>query len=412
MAGNISGIGAALSALTAQGRFFRNTASNVANATTPGFATRETQFSSSSSGQGVTANTVSRPSASAPLLASENPFDLSLSGGGFLLTRDPGTPGGVALLRTGGFNLDANGALVDTQGRQLLGLATDASGTVTATNPDSLAALEPVRAGASTIAAPTGRIDLAANLPADAPVGQAEQISTTVVDSLGGEHLLRLDFQKTAANTFSLTASLTGGGGTVTAPAGSTTLGFDGAGRLASISGTGAPDSPASLSLTLDFTASGAEARTASLEFGSFGASSDLTQFSGGLQVGRLNADGATPAQLTGLDVDANGLVTATAANGSSVPVFQLATAQVSAPERLSDLGGAYGVTSESGSPVFGRPGSEGFGQVESGFLGLSSVDLATESTNLLIGRRAYQAATAVLRAADEIFDSTLDIKR
>ena len=48
-------------------------------------------------------------------------------------------------------------------------------------------------------------------------------------------------------------------------------------------------------------------------------------------------------------------------------------------------------MTEESQEPIDGFPGEDGLGEVYSGWLEASNVDIATEMTSLVLASRAYQ---------------------
>ena len=50
-----------------------------------------------------------------------------------------------------------------------------------------------------------------------------------------------------------------------------------------------------------------------------------------------------------------------------------------------------FQATAESQDPIDGFPGEDGMGEVLSGWLESSNVDIATEMTSLVLAARAYQ---------------------
>jgi flagellar basal-body rod protein FlgG len=59
--------------------------------------------------------------------------------------------------------------------------------------------------------------------------------------------------------------------------------------------------------------------------------------------------------------------------------------------------------TTASGSPITGTPGEEGFGQVASGTLEGSNVELVEEMVNLIIAQRGFEANSNSIKTADEM---------
>lgn len=113
---SIESIIPALSGLRVAERRLNQTANNLANVSTPGYVPRRLEQAEVASG-GVAINGSSQLGAG-PLVASEGPLDLAINGGGFFVLSDG--QGGELYSRAGNFQTDAQGRLVDAQGRQAL----------------------------------------------------------------------------------------------------------------------------------------------------------------------------------------------------------------------------------------------------------------------------------------------------
>lgn len=124
----------ALSRLMSQQRAMEVTASNLANATTPGYRTERMQFSdwlvrepagSEPSGGRMISYTQDRATwrveQAGPLTQTGNPLDLAITNPDAWLTVQ--TANGPRLTRAGHFSLSANGQIVDSDGNALLGQA-------------------------------------------------------------------------------------------------------------------------------------------------------------------------------------------------------------------------------------------------------------------------------------------------
>jgi flagellar hook protein FlgE len=72
--------------------------------------------------------------------------------------------------------------------------------------------------------------------------------------------------------------------------------------------------------------------------------------------------------------------------------------------------GNAYAANSESGVAALNEANLGGAGQVQSRALESSTVDLATEFTNLITTQRAYSASARVVTTASEMLDQLLQI--
>lgn len=145
----------ALSRLTAQERTMDVIATNIANAGTPGFRAERMMFSDwlQKAGGGQTiAYTQDRATyydtTPGPLTHTSNPLDLALGTEGYFTVA---TPQGPRLTRAGHFTIDANSAIADEQGNQLL----DTSGApIRLTGTDSKLTV----AADGTISSENGRI--------------------------------------------------------------------------------------------------------------------------------------------------------------------------------------------------------------------------------------------------------------
>lgn len=408
MVGIVSGLSSALSGIASNARFFRSTSNNLANSETTGFRAEKPRFETQST-NGTRFNGLVDGGTAAFLQATGVPGDLSAGGKGFLPTRDPASPNSLTLVKSAGFSADANGVLTDAASRQLLGFPTDSNGVVTSAT-QTPSDLVPVQLPTGPTSIATSRVDFAANLPANANVGDALQTSVTVVDSLGREQLLNATFTKTGANSFDATFALDPAAGAVTSPAGAVALNFDGAGRLAGIGGVGTPGGPASIALGLDFSASGGAAASVDFAVGEFGGGG-LTQLVAPFAVTGANADGATPSAVTGFSVDGQGVVRTTSQNGGSRALFKIPTASVPAASELASDRGGFTQTTRSGGVTLASSGVGGFTGIEAG-LSRSDVDVTREITNLSIGSSAYKAAIKVAQTGDELLESIIDIKR
>jgi len=91
--------------------------------------------------------------------------------------------------------------------------------------------------------------------------------------------------------------------------------------------------------------------------------------------------------------------------------VAQLAVATVLNPASMQDLGNnTFGVTSATSIPAIGVPGTGSRGTVTGGALESSTVDIASEFTNLLVYERGYQANSKVITTEDQVLQTTLSL--
>jgi flagellar basal-body rod protein FlgG len=68
--------------------------------------------------------------------------------------------------------------------------------------------------------------------------------------------------------------------------------------------------------------------------------------------------------------------------------------------------------TTASGDATTGVPGADGFGTLQQGFLEDSNVSVVEEMVNMILGQRAYEANSRVIRAADEMLQQVNQLSR
>lgn len=77
----------------------------------------------------------------------------------------------------------------------------------------------------------------------------------------------------------------------------------------------------------------------------------------------------------------------------------------------LERLGGSlWGASANSGTPLVGVPGTEGYGTTIGGELEMSNVNLAGEMTAMITAERGYQANSRVITVADEMLSSAVSM--
>jgi flagellar basal-body rod protein FlgG len=119
----------------------------------------------------------------------------------------------------------------------------------------------------------------------------------------------------------------------------------------------------------------------------------------------------SVPGNATGVSIDSSGQVSAIV-DGTAVAVGQIELAQFNNPGGLTAQGGnLFSASAASGTPVSGTPGSGSRGTVISGALESSNVDIAEEVVSQIISKATFKANASVIRAADELMGSLLDIK-
>lgn len=396
---------------------------NLANVGTNGFKKSRTEFAdviassvSLSPTQMVGSGTVVKANrqqfGQGNLIQSANTLDLAISGDGFFAVKPDMESSKVNFTRNGGFQVDANRYVVDAQGAHLQVYPVDGSGAVVATGIDSATSLRlPATSGAAQA---TGAVTMSVNLNANSavpatatfsrfdPTSYNQSTQTTVYDGEGNPQTLTNYFRRDTAapggsewSVFSFVGDqqLTAGG------ADSIALEFDGTGAL-----VGTPPSA-----SFDpFTTAGS---TGSQQF-SFTFGADTTQTSQPFNVGARSQDGKAVGQLQGVTVDEKGLVKASFSNGDSQAIGQVMLANFSNPTGLRQLGNSYwSTTGVSGEAKLGSAGTGGFGNLMSGTIERSNVDITEELVGLIAAQRNFQANAKALDTASQISQTIFNIR-
>ena len=408
-----------VSGMNAQSSKLSMVADNIANADSTGYKRASAEFSAlvlnTTYGQyqsgGVLVHGRQHVSEQGTLRYSTSGTDLAITGNGFFVVEDPN--GRVFLTRAGSFVPNAEGDLVNAAGFKLLGYPDASSGASPVANGfDGLSIINvnnrTLLASASTTGAlnanlPTSAgITPPANLPSANSATSAFSAKTSMIayDSLGGEITLDIYFAKTGANSWEATAynraGATNGGFPYSGAAlSNATLGFDpSSGKLAGTS-----------SNALSVAVPGGETLTVDLK--------KMTQLSTGFAVIEARVDGNAPSVVDGVEIAANGAVMGILRNGTRLPLAQIAMADVPSPDRMTrEAGNVFSVSDLSGDVRIGTAQSGGFGSIIGGALEESTVDIATELTEMIQSQRTYTANSKVFMTGAELMDVLVNLKR
>lgn len=117
--------------------------------------------------------------------------------------------------------------------------------------------------------------------------------------------------------------------------------------------------------------------------------------------------------ELQSFNIDNTGTIIGTYSDGDSYVLGRVGLASFNNPDGLEKAGGnAYKPTANSGDALNGAPAEAGYGEVRSGFLEMSNVDLANEFTEMIVTNRAYQANSRAITTSDEMLQELLNLKR
>jgi len=400
----------ALSGLNAASADLGVTANNVANVNTTGFKMSRAQFSevfavgtqsvsSSASGSGVRLASIAQQFTQGNIDFTDNALDLAIGGEGFFVLSDNGAR---SYTRAGAFGVDNQGFVINSQGARLQAYPFAGNGLFNTGTPQDLQ----LTTGANPPSAST-RAEFGINLPANAPQPANpvfdpadpssfnHTTSVTVYDSLGAAHTATVYFIKDAApNVWNTQVQIDG---TTVAGAAPITFGQD-----------GSLQAPAGglMALGAYATGTGAADITLSLDFGS------ATQFGDNFGVNSLSQDGFTTGRLTGVSVDAEGIMFARFTNGQSTSLGKLALANFVNPQGLQQLGDTtWGESFQSGDALLGEAGTASFGNIQSGALEASNVDLTAQLVQMITAQRNFQANAQMISTADTVTQTVINIR-
>ena len=139
---------------------------------------------------------------------------------------------------------------------------------------------------------------------------------------------------------------------------------------------------------------------------GNTGTTDGLTSLAGSFSTNYIKQDGAKYGSYSGVTVSENGVVTALFDNGETRPIAILPLATFTNANAMSALtGNAWIETDASGQPLLKQAGVDGAGEISGNALEASTVDLATEFSNMIVTQRAYSASTKIITTADEMLE-------
>ncbi|NVJ51850.1 MAG: flagellar hook protein FlgE [Gammaproteobacteria bacterium] len=421
----------ALSGLNAAQADLNVTSNNIANVATTGFKFSRAEFgdifatstlgsSKTAIGNGVILSNVAQQFNQGNLEFTSNTLDLAVSGQGFFVLEPSQNASNQTFTRAGEFGVDSNGFVVNSSGARLQVFPTNPDGTVTATALSSTQPLQiPQSAGSPTM---TTEIEIGVNLPANAsgldvnlfdplsPTTFSSSTSSTIFDSLGESHIATIYYVKDSATPNTWAAYYYVDGNPVDITGGTAgangqlyhTIEFDAAGTFTQT----VPNPPTSA--PLGFTNGSNGAQTIAFDY----ANNAPTQFASPFTVNTLDQNGATIGRLAGIEISETGTVRANFTNGQSNAIGKIALVRFANPQGLAQLGNnAWSDTIDSGQPLAGEALTSSFGQIRSGALETSNVDLTSELVNLITAQRNFQANARTIETNNQITQTIIQIR-
>lgn len=404
---------------------------NIANSNTVGFKASRAEFAEmvasaigssggTNAGIGVEVAAVSQQFTQGNLTITGNSLDVAVNGNGFFTLKQP--DGSSAYTRSGNFKLDKEGHMITNDNSNVMGYPIDpATGLRTGTDPVPMVfpTAEPIPAKQTKSITAAFNLDAratdAAGDPASTPPVPATPRTTygtsiNVYDSQGVAKPVSLYFQKTAtANTWDVYDTLDDPA--AVPPVVATAIGqitFDNNGAITGPAAT-LPAVGFSLPLTVNPTPpnpNNLPTYTVDVKL------DDVTQFGKKFAVSNLNQDGYTSGELTGINIEDNGMIMTRYSNGVTRAEGQLAMSSFRNTQGLASVGGNNWVaTFESGQPVVGTATDGNFGSLRSGALEDSNVDLTAELVNMMTAQRAYQANAQTIKTQDQIMSTLVNLR-
>jgi flagellar hook protein FlgE len=418
-----------LSGLNATAKNLEVIGNNVANSNTFGAKASRAEFSdlyatalsgsgANNTGIGVMLGAVSQQFSQGNTVTTDNPMDLALNGGGFFQVSNGAGP--TSYTRNGQFKVDRDGFIVNNNKEKLMGYLADGTGTI---QPGQAVPLQVPTVGITPSA--TNRIKLDVNMDARAKVTAPDpsavpQIdlldastynnatSVSVYDVKGQDVSMVYFFQKAATDQWNV--YITANGTPVTDdgsgnPLPTTTITFptDGSAPTLPIDGLTTIDIP---STTNSVGAVTEPIMGVTLNFGG------ATQYGANFAVTDLSQNGYAPGQLTGIQFESNGIITARYSNGQFKSAGQVEIATFRNPQGLQAQGGnTWGRSYTSGDPIVGTPGDGNLGSLLSGALEASNVDLTAELVNMITAQRTYQANAQTIKTQDQVLQTLVNLR-
>jgi flagellar hook protein FlgE len=451
MLAGVSGLVANSSALAA-------ISDNIANVNTTAYKRNQVDFATMVTSQavkgeysagGVQGTSKQFVSQQGLIQSSSSSTSLAISGDGFFVVSTKGVGLTAAdpreFTRAGAFTPDASGFLVNDAGLYLQGWPVQANGTF-ATDPSDLSRIGPINVkNLGAAVQQTSTLGISANLDQTTPVsaGAATYNKTTksmaafaatgtgtapdappmelsVVDSMGGTHKFALAFEKTStANTWNAEIYAVPASDVNAVPNGQVAAGVlkfntDGSIDLANSTLFGAAG--ATPQINLGASGATAPAWAAGLGIAAQPLSIDMSQFTqlaSATTVTSVTSDGAGVGNIVGVQVGADGVVSALFDNSQVRKIAQVAIATFPNANGLQAVNGnAYVSTLPAGQMTLKTPGAGGAGKIAPSSLEASTVDLSTEFTGLITTQKAYSASSKIITTADNMLTELINIIR
>lgn len=334
--------------------------------------------------------------------STQSVFDLAIDGDGFFalsnkVSAGVGSEVDCLFCRRGAFFVDANGFLVDSDGRSLLVDANPADATLVG-EPFQL----PPAAG---LPRASSLIEFGVNLPADAPIitepfdrnnpaSYSAATSIRLFDSLGNPLDATVYFSRRSfaspddpLNRWDTRLFIAD---QQAVPLTSSELAFGTDGLLVE---------PTDRTEFLPFdVGGGSDPLVLNVNFGA-----NTSQFPRNFSIQTLKQDGFPADQLDSIDIDRRGNIIASYNSGRSLDLGRVLMARFTDPGQLTQLGDGLYRSTRRDNEIFGYPTDSGIGAVRSRALETSNVNLTDELLGLINAQRMFQSNAKAIEAVSNM---------
>ena len=416
----------AISSLNLHQKYLDVVSNNLANANTTGYKASRVQFqdqfaqmltpgsaptatlggtNAAQIGLGVGLGSISGNFSQGTLQSTGRNMDVGVQGDGFFVY---GQDASRRYSREGSMSLDAEGFMVNmATGLRTQGWLANA-GTIDTNLPVDDIQIDADR----TMARATQNVLLGGNLSASTPTTGTGtvMVSMGVYDSLGALRTASLQFTRTAANPLVWDWAIVDPATGLPNPAtgvGAGTLTFDANGQVDT---TVTPNPVITTAVQVPGSAGSANGGQIALSLDL----SNMTMLTAGNSATVTSQDGLAAGTVSDVNISPNdGVISLVYSNGLVEEIGQLALARFTNSNglvRAEDTTFVAGLN--SGEPEIGAAGTGGRGNIASGYLEASNVDMAQEFTNMILAQRGFQASSRVITTSDEILQELVNLKR
>ena len=396
-------------------------------------------------GLGMTIATIEQVFTQGNLQTTGVSTDVAIQGNGFFILKNGDES---FYTRNGAFGIDKDGTLVNpSNGMRVQGwMANEINGEMivtTAATPTDL--IIPV--GSKDPAKATENVKFACNLNKNTPEilegASAADIQKgtwnteqEIFDSFGNKHLLSVSFRRVVGNPNQWEATVNVdvnnadytqtriGLGTTDGVANTFLVNFDNYGQLLSVTDSAGNLTPESGEIVLQASYTVPEAnadengnpyrQTFNINLGTIGSMKNtITQSASISTTKAYSQDGYTLGYLDNFKIDSSGTITGVYSNGTNRVIGQIAMASFTNDRGLEKAGDStYVESNNSGQAMIGESGVQGKGQLLSGALEMSNVDLSEQMTDMIVTQRGFQSNAKTIQTADTLLETVLGLKR